>query len=300
MKIGLVYPQTEFGNDAAAIKEYAQTAEGLGFSHILAYDHVLGANPNRPEKLNGPYTHLDAFQSPLLLFSFMAAITEKLAFATGIIILPQRQTALFAKQAASLDNLSSGRLRLGVGIGWNKVEYLALNQDFHTRGKRIEEQVQLLRELWQQPLVTFKGKWDCVPDAGLNPLPIQRPIPIWFGGHATPVLERLAKIGDGWMPNYREASQAKDSWLFIRQTAEQIGRQSFEIGLEARLHIHPDGQDEWIKKMQAWEKLGATHITFNTMGAGLDTSAKHLHAIDNIAKTIGLKASAAQCPQPRP
>ena len=289
MKIGLVYPQTEFGDNAAAIKEYAQTAEGLGFSHILAYDHVLGANPDRPEKLNGPYTHLDAFQSPLLLFSFMAAVTEKVAFATGIIILPQRQTALFAKQAATLDNLSSGRLRLGVGIGWNKVEYLALNQDFHKRGGRIEEQVQLLRELWQQPLVAFKGQWDNVPDAGLNPLPIQRPIPIWFGGHAKPVLERVSRMGDGWMPNYREASQAKDSWLFIRQTAEQIGRQASEIGLEARLHYHANGKDEWIRIMRAWEKLGATHISFNTMGAGLDTPEKHLHAIREIAKVIDLQ-----------
>jgi probable F420-dependent oxidoreductase len=182
MKIGAVYPQTEYGNDPVAIRDYAQTAEGLGFSHVVAYDHILGANPNRPGGWQGPYTYQSAFQEPFVLFSFMAAATHTLEFTPGIIILPQRQTALVAKQAATLDVLSGGRLRLGVGLGWNEVEYISLGEDFHTRGQRIEEQLLLLRQLWTQPLVEFSGSWHTIPDAGINPLPVQRPIPIWFGG----------------------------------------------------------------------------------------------------------------------
>ena len=195
MKIGLVYPQTEFGSDPAAIRDYAQLAEELGFSHILAYDHVLGANPDRPGGLAGPYTFRHPFIEPVALFSYMAAFTERIQFTTGIVILPQRQTALFAKQAATLDVLSKGRLRVGVGLGWNEVEYIALNEDFHTRGQRIEEQVAVLRQLWTQPLVNFSGRWHTIPDAGLNPLPLQQPIPLWFGGTAPAALRRARPPG---------------------------------------------------------------------------------------------------------
>ncbi|MBX7251491.1 MAG: LLM class F420-dependent oxidoreductase, partial [Candidatus Promineofilum sp.] len=200
MHIGLVYPQTEYPADPAAVRDYAQTAEALGFSHILAYDHVLGANPDRPGGWTGPYTYQTPFMEPFVLFSHMAAVTTHLGFATGILILPQRETALVAKQAATLDVLCGGRLRLGIGTGWNEVEYVALGQDFHTRGRRQEEQIEVLRALWTQELVTFKGRWHDIPDAGLNPLPVQRPIPLWFGGHADVVLRRLARLGDGWMP----------------------------------------------------------------------------------------------------
>ena len=163
MKIGVVFPQTEFGSDPGAIKAYAQTAESLGFTHILSYDHVLGANPDRPGGWSGPYTHESAFHEPFVLYSYMAALTEKIEFVTGILILPQRETVLVAKQAAALDVLSNGRLRLGVGTGWNKVEYIALKQDFHTRGQRQEEQIELMRLLWTQELVTFLGRWHTIP-----------------------------------------------------------------------------------------------------------------------------------------
>ena len=169
MNIGVIFPQTEFGNDPIAIRDYAQTAEELGFTHIVAYDHVLGANPNRPGGWNGPYTYQSAFQEPFVLFSFMAGVTQKIGFVPGVIILPQRQTALVAKQAATLDVLSGGRLRLGVGIGWNAVEYIALNENFHNRGRRLEEQVEVLRQLWTQPLVNFSGQWHTIPDAGSQP-----------------------------------------------------------------------------------------------------------------------------------
>jgi probable F420-dependent oxidoreductase len=287
MKIGLVYPQTEFGNDPAAMRAYAQTAEGLGFSHVLAYDHVLGANPERPGGWSGPYTYQHAFQSPLLLFSFMAAVTQRLEFATGIIILPQRQTVLFAKQAATLDVLSGGRLRLGIGIGWNAVEYQALNEDFHNRGKRVEEQVRLLRQLWQQPLVRFAGEWHQVPDAGLNPLPVQRPIPIWFGGHAEPALRRVAQMGDGWMPDYRRVADAQAALESIERYREAAGRARGEIGLEPRLSYGEGDPGKWLAIIEEWRQAGATHLSFNTMGSGFNTPQQHLAAVQAFAKVIG-------------
>ena len=287
MKIGLVFPQTEFGNDPAALRDYAQTAESLNFSHVLAYDHVLGANPNRPGGWNGPYTYQTPFHELFVLFSFMAALTAKLEFISGILILPQRETALVAKQAASLDVLSNGRFRLGIGVGWNKVEMEAQGYNFHTRGRRVEEQIDVLRLLFTQELVTFKGEWHNLPDVGLNPLPVQRPIPIWLGGHADAVLRRVARKGDGWLPGYRTAEAAQASLDKIAQYAEEYGRSPQEIGIEPRLH-YTDGPAAWQKYLQGWQGAGATHISFNTMGAGFETPQKHLQAIEEFAKTIGL------------
>ncbi len=209
MQFGVVYPQTEFPPDPAAIKDFAQAAEALGLSHVVAYDHVVGANPNRPGGWKGPYTHESAFLEPFSLYSYMAAHTTRLGFLTGILILPQRQTTLVAKQAATLDVLSGGRLRLGIGLGWNEVEYVALGQDFHNRGRRMEEQVDVLRRLWTEPLVTYRGRWHRIEDAGLNPLPVQRPIPIWFGGTDDRALRRGARLGDGWLPQARTAAEVQ-------------------------------------------------------------------------------------------
>ncbi len=289
MRIGLVFPQIEFPSDPVAIRDYAQTAEELGFTHILAYDHVLGANPQRPGGWNGPYTFLDPFQEPLVLFSFMAALTQKIEFATGIIILPQRQTALFAKQAATLDVLSGGRLRTGIGLGWNTVEYAALNEDFHNRGRRIEEQVEVLRLLWTQPLVTFNGRWHTLLDAGLNPLPVQRPIPLWFGGSAEAVMLRAARLGDGWMPNFRRVADARPALDEIARELEKTGRDPARFGLEPRLPYGDGDASVWEAFIQEWEAAGATHLSFNTMGHGFDTPAKHLAAIRLFAEAIGLE-----------
>lgn len=289
MKFGVVFPQTEIGNDPVLIRDYAQAAEELGFSHILAYSHVLGANPERPGGWVGPYTYKDSFHEPLVLFSYMAAVTRAIEFATGIIILPQRQTALFAKQAATLDVLSGGRLRIGIGIGWNQVEYLVLNKDFHNRGRRVEEQVELLRLLWTQPLVTFAGRWHKVPDAGINPLPIQRPIPIWFGGHHEKALKRMARLGDGWMTNYKTPQDAKPSLELLEQSLEEAGRSWEDFGLEARL-VYGDGKaDSWTDLIEGWKTAGATHISFNTMGHGFKEPFDHLRAIYTIATELGLK-----------
>jgi probable F420-dependent oxidoreductase len=283
MNIGVIYPQTEYGNDPTAIRDYAQTAEALGYTHIVAYDHVLGANPERPGGWSGPYTYQTPFQEVFVLFSFMAAVTTRIEYATGILILPQRETALVAKQAATLDVLSGGRFRLGVGIGWNEVEYIALNQNFKTRGRRIEEQVPLLRRLWREDLITYKSEWHDIPDAGLNPLPT-RPIPIWFGGHADPVLKRVATMGDGWFPNYRTPTDAQPSLDAIARYAAEVGRNRDDIGIEARIAYGNGDVQRWQSLLQEWRTVGATHITLNTMGSGFTTPQAHLDAITRFAR----------------
>jgi probable F420-dependent oxidoreductase len=286
MKVGVVFPQTEFGNDPLAIRDYAQAAEALGYSHIVAYDHVLGAGPGHRPRFEGPYTHEDPFHEPFVLFSFLSGLTTTIEFATCILILPQRQTALVAKQAATLDVLSRGRFRLGVGIGWNWVEYEALGQSFRIRGRRIEEQVALLRQLWGQPLVNFTGRWDRVPDAGLNPLPRQQPIPIWFGGHADAVLRRVATLGDGWMPDYRSAAEAQPSLDKISEYLAEAGRPWRDIGLEPRLWYGQGEPAEWYKMMDGWRAVGATHLSLNTMRCGFETPDTHLAALKMFAEAL--------------
>ncbi len=286
MKIGVVFPQTEFGSDPSAIRDYAQTAESLGYNHVLAYDHILGANPNRPGGWHGPYTYKNPFHEPFVLYSFMAAVTQKLEFVTGILILPQRATAVVAKQAATLDVLSNGRLRLGLGVGWNPVEFTALNQDFHTRGQRIEEQVELLRKLWTEPLVTFNGRWHNISDAGLNPLPVQQPIPIWFGGSADVVLRRIARIGDGWLPTYLHPQDARPSLEKLAGYLAENGRNLSDLGIEARLHYKTGDLDKLNNMLTAWQAAGASHISLNTMDAGLTTADQHISAIKRFAETF--------------
>jgi probable F420-dependent oxidoreductase len=289
MKYGVVFPQTEFPSDPAAIKDFAQAAENLGYDHLLAYDHLLGANPHREGGWSGPYTYTDPFQEPLTLFSYLAGLTERLAFITGIIILPQRETVLLAKQAATLDVLCQGRLRLGVGLGWNKVEYIAQNKDFHNRGIRFEEQVQVLRKLWTEELVTFEGRWHTILDAGLNPLPVQRPVPVWIGGHADPVLRRIATIGDGWLPNYRSAENAAEALAILQSYAQETGRDLSEIGIEPRLRYEEGDAAVWRKLAEGWQAVGATHLTMITMGAGFSTPQEHIQAITRYAEALDIK-----------
>jgi probable F420-dependent oxidoreductase len=288
MNTGVVYPQTEYGSDPAAIKDYAQTAEGLGYSHIIAYDHVVGANPNRPGGWHGPYTSETPFHEPFALFSYMAGATQHIHFAPGIIILPQRQTVLVAKQAATLDVLSGGRLRLGVGIGWNALEYEALNENFRNRGKRVEEQVQVLRMLWTQPLVTFKGNWHSIPDVGVKPLPIQQPIPIWFGGTAEAALERMARLADGWMTNHRSAAEAAPAIQTIERTLAQAGRPRGSFGIEARIPYGDGNADTWHTLMRDWLAAGANYFSVNTMGRGFQKPSQHLAALERFAQAIGV------------
>ena len=279
MHIGLVYPQTEYPADPAAIRAYAQAAEELGYSHVLAYDHILGANPDRPGGWSGPYTYQTPFIEPFLLFSYMAAATTRLGFISGVIILPQRETTLVAKQAATLDVLCGGRFRLGVGTGWNEVEYVATGYDFHSRGRRQEEQIEVLRLLWTQELVTYKGRWHDIPDAGLNPMPVQRPIPIWLGGHADAMLRRVARLGDGWLPMFRSAAAARGHLDTLDRYLAEAGRSRADLGLEPRLHWGDGDLDALGRTLEEWRAAGATHISLNTMGSGFKTPGEHLAAI---------------------
>ena len=290
MRFGVVYPQTEYPPDPVAIRDYAQTAEGLGYKHILAYDHVLGANPDRPGGWRGPYTYKHTFMEPFTLYSYLAAVTKDLEFTTGVIVLPQRNTALVAKQTAMLDILSRGRLRLGVGIGWNAVEYEGMGENFKTRGRRIEEQIELLKRLWTEDLVNYEGRWHNIPDVGINPRPA-RSIPIWFGGHHENTLRRIAKMGDGWMPNYRVLADIAPLLDRLDTFLEEQGRSRRDLGLEVRIQ-YGEGQPElWKQTMQDWVAVGATHASLNTMSYGFDTAQGHIEAITNFAKEFGLSAS---------
>lgn len=288
MKIGAVYPQTEFPTDPVAVKDYAQAVEGMGFSHILAYDHVLGANPQRPGGWKGPYTHRDPFQEVFVLFAFLAGLTQRLELVTGILILPQRQTALVAKQAATLDVLSGGRLRLGVGLGWNQVEYTALDENFHNRGKRIEEQIDLMRRLWCEPLLNYEGRWHKIEDAGLNPMPLQQPIPVWFGGYVEAVLRRAARIGDGWMPGVRQAAEARPSLDIIYEELAACGKDPSSFGLEPRVHVRDGAPETLVATLDGWRHIGASHASVNTMGCGFTQPDQHLQALRRFAEAAGM------------
>src|SRR5579883_2960925 len=279
MRIGVVFPQTEITADPGAVRDYAQAAEDLGYTHLLAYDHVVGADTAQRPDWRGPYTMHSLFHEPLVLFGYLSGLTRRLEFITGILILPQRQTALVAKQAAEVDVLSGGKLRLGIGVGWDLVEYEALGMDFHRRGRIVEEQIELLRLLWSQEIVTYHGQFHTVNEAGINPLPIHRSIPIWTGGRADVLLRRTARLADGWFPLGRPNEQMRQAIQQLRVFLQEVGRDPATFGIEAQINARDGNLDEWLRQTQQWQTLGATHICFNTMGAGFTTLAQHLEAI---------------------
>jgi probable F420-dependent oxidoreductase len=290
MKIGVVLPQTEIGNDPGAIKGYAQAVEDMGFTHVLVFDHVLGANPERPGGWKGPYTYRHAFHEPFVLFVFLAAATRRIELVTGIVILPQRQTALVAKQAAAVDVLSGGRLRLGVAVGWNPVEFEALGEDFRTRGARIEEQIAVMRALWTRELVTFAGKQHRISDAGLNPLPVQRPIPLWMGGESEVVQRRAARIADGWMPHFRPGAPGQAAVDRIHDLVRDAGRDPNAFGVEGRLTLSQVPPADWSRELQAWREMrGISHLCVSTSGLGLATPDDHAAMLRRFRETVGLK-----------
>ena len=286
MRVGVVFPQTEIGTDPMAVRDYAQAAESLGYDHLVAFDHVLGANTASRPGWSGAYQHTDAFYEPFVLFGYLAGITKSMELVTGIVIIPQRQTALVAKQAAAVDVLSGGRLRLGIGTGWNDVEYEALGENFHNRGRRSEEQIEVMRALWTQELVTYEGRWHKITDAGINPLPVQRPIPIWFGGRADQVLRRIARLGDGWFPLFRPDDSGRALIEKMRSYARQEGRDPSTIGIESWVSIRNRSPEEWSKDVSTWKELGATHISVNTMGAGLSSPDGHIDAIRRFKEAV--------------
>jgi probable F420-dependent oxidoreductase len=285
MRIGVIFPQTEITEDPGAVREYTLAAEALGYRHVLAFDHVVGADITNRPTWGDRYTVHSLFHEPLVLFGYLAALTQHIEFVTGILILPQRQTVLVAKQAAELDVLSGGRLRLGVAVGWNDVEYQALGESFTNRGKRIDEQIAVLRALFTQQSVTFHGRWHHVEAAGIKPMPVQRPIPIWIGGYVPATLDRIARIGDGWFPQ-ADPEIARPHIERLRSLAQAAGRDPASIGIEGRLNISTVKEEHWVPTVRAWHALGASHLGVSTMNAGLASPQEHIDAIRRFSEVV--------------
>ncbi len=295
-RIGVVFPQHEL-HDAAEIRDYAQAAEGLGFDYLLNYDHVIGsvstgADPKRFEngRVVGKYGPQHPFHEPFALFAFLAGLTQRIELATAVLILPQRQTALVAKQAAEVDLLSGGRFRLGVGIGWNGAEYDALGIPFRQRGARLEEQIRLLRELWTKPVVDFDGRFHHIVEAGINPLPVQRPIPIWLGGMADAMIDRVGRMADGWFPRFpsldpmspvgRWREDAPAALIDrVRHAADTAGRDFSRIGIEGFVSHAGESPAQWARRIEAYLAIGATHVSFNSLWVGLKGASQHIEAL---------------------
>jgi probable F420-dependent oxidoreductase len=286
VQLGVVFPQTEIGPDPAGVRAFAQAAEELGYSHLLAYDHVLGADVARRSHWPGPYTSEHQFHEILVLFGYLAGVAPGLELVSGVLVLPQRQTALVAKQAAEIDILAAGRFRLGVGLGWNFVEFESLGEEFRNRGRRFEEQIELLRRLWTEPVVTFQGRYHTIPGAGINPLPVQRPIPIWIGGSAEPAIRRAARIADGYFPQRPLDNDWPATMERFRAWAEEAGRDPSAIGVEWRINISVGSPDDWRREAEEWHALGATHFSVATMRGGLDGPDAHIGRIREAAEAL--------------
>ena len=285
MKIGVVLPHNEIGNDPAAIKAYAKGVEALGADHMLIYDHVVGADPDRPGGFRGPYDKDVAFHEPFTFFGFIAAVTERIELVTTILITPQRQTVLIAKQAAELAVLSGNRFRMGIGTGWNQIEYEALNEDFATRGPRQSEQVDLMRKLWSSDSLDYKGTYHTVNKASINPRPSQ-PIPIWFGGGAPVLLKRCARLGDGWMPLMGANDAAKEALAFLKAEREKAGKTWDGFGVQAQAQFAGGGPERWKKHYDQWQALGATHMAIATHNAEPTDVNGHLDRVSQYMAAI--------------
>ena len=287
MQIGAVFPTTEIGNDRGAIREFAVAVEELAYDHLVAYDHVLGANADSPAGQTARYTHAHAFHEPFVLLGFLAGVTTTIELFTGIIVLPQRQTALVAKQAAEIDVLSRGRLRLGVAVGPNAFEYAALGADFSNRGARIVEQIELLRRYWTEDVVSFAGRWHHIGGAGINPRPPQQPIPIWCGGHAAAALQRVAVLCDGWYALGSPGAETAATIDELRRLTEDAGRTGDAVGIEARIAIEGRSLDDWVADANWWRDHGATHVSLHTMDGELASPEAHIGAIRDFKEALG-------------
>jgi probable F420-dependent oxidoreductase len=286
VRIGVVFPQTELGGDVGAVRAYGEGVEELGFTHVLAYDHVVGADPAVHRGWAGPYDVRTTFHEPFVLFGYLAALTS-LELVTGIIILPQRQTVLAAKQAAEVDLLTRGRFRFGVGLGWNRVEYEALGKDFSNRGERLDEQVMLMQRLWTEASVTHDGVHEHVTGAGLAPLPVQRPIPVWLGAVAQRALLRVGRLGDGWFPQVPPGDRLEESRAIVRRAAVEAGRDPDALGMEGRITWGEGDVDRLTRQAGKWRDASATHLSVNTMGAGLGSVDDHLAALAKASDALG-------------
>jgi probable F420-dependent oxidoreductase len=275
MEIGAVLPHNEIGTDPGAIKAYLQGVEEMGFTHLLVYDHVLGAARDRPGGFSGAYDSTTAFHEPLTFFAFAAAVTTRLEMVSTVMILPQRQTVLVAKQVAEVAVLSGGRVRLGVGTGWNRIEYDALNERFDNRGRRQAEQVELMRRLWTEDVVDFRGEFHTVESAGINPRPAVA-IPIWFGGSAPALIERCARLGDGWMPLGSPNDTSAGALATIAARRAELGRTMDGFGVQAQAQYAGGTPERWRSHRDKWAALGATHLALATHNAGPTDADGHL------------------------
>jgi probable F420-dependent oxidoreductase len=286
-QIGVVFPQTELGGDPGAVRAWVQAVTELGYGHIAVFDHVVGADPRIHTGWDRAYTVETTFHEILVLFGFVAALTP-LELVSSVVILPQRQTVLVAKQAAEIDLLTAGRFRLGVGIGWNAVEFEALGQRFGNRGVRFEEQIELMRRLWTEPSLSFDGHYEHVTGAGIRPLPVQRPIPVWIGGSVDVALARAGRLADGWFPQAQPGPALQHAITVVHDAAAQAGRDPTTIGMEGRVQLSDVGADGVADRVQAWRGAGATHVAIGTMGAGLGTVEDHLVALSTVAEALAL------------
>jgi probable F420-dependent oxidoreductase len=284
MRVGVVFPQLESGTDVGAIREYLQAIEQLGYVHLVAFDHVLGADSTTRPEWKGAYDQRSTFHEPFVFFGFAAAVT-RLELAPAVIVLPQRQTALVAKQAAEVDVLTGGRTRLGVGLGWNPVEYEALDASFKNKNRRIEEQIALLRRLWTEPVVDFTGRWHRVDRAGLNPMPVQRPIPIWMGGTAEAAIKRIARLADGWFTQAQPNDAGRAAFERLRGYLKDAGRDPDGFPIEGRVSVaRLRDPGEWLSTAEGFRDMGCTHLEINTMGAGYASLGEHLRAIERFRR----------------
>jgi probable F420-dependent oxidoreductase len=292
MQLGVVFPQTEIGADRAGVKAYAEAVQGLGYEHVMIYDHVVGADTTIRPNWSGPYTVDTMFHEPMVVFGYLAGVAPGMELVTAVIILPQRQTVLAAKQAAEVDVLTGGRFRMGVGIGWNDVEYEALGVDFHTRGRRFEEQIELMRRLWAERVVTFQGTYHTVTAAGLNPLPVQRPIPIWIGGSAERAIKRAAFIADGFFPERPLEGGWPATLDKLRGWLTEAGRDPASFGIDARVDAAAGTAEDWQRQAEQWRALGATHLTVTTMRGGLQGPDAHVRRLEQAMQALSGVTSA--------
>ena len=289
MNLGVIFPQTEIGSDPGGIRDYVQAAESLEYDHLILFEHVLGADPAHYTDRTLHLGLHDQFHEPFVTFGYIAALTQRIELATGVLVLPQRQTVLVAKQAAEADILRKGRLRLAVAVGWNPVEFEALGMDFKTRGRRIDEQVDLLRALWTEESVDFQGQWHRVTHAGLNPMPVQRPIPLWFGGGSDAVLRRVGRIGDGWFPataNFQIGKGAESAIERVHEYARESGRDPSTIKLQIQVNTADRSLDELIEEASEWRSFGATHLALYTVKSGFRSVDEHIRVIQRFKEAF--------------
>ncbi|HEX3244025.1 MAG TPA: LLM class F420-dependent oxidoreductase [Chloroflexota bacterium] len=286
MKFNVSFPQFNCMADPGAVREFAQMVDECGFDHLTVSDHVLGANPASRPDWTGRYTLDDPFREPFVMLGYIAACTSRVRLGTSIVILPQRQTVLVAKQLTEIDLLSDGRAMLGVGVGWNELEFVGLNEDFHTRGRRMEEQVAVLRALWTERATTFKGEFHTIDDAGLNTMPVQQPIPIWMGGAAPRVLQRIARLADGWLPSSSGVEDFTVQYAQFKELVAEAGRDLSTIAVVPRMTLKPGAESTWPETAERWSATGATHLGVSTNNTDLDTAAKHIRLVRAFADSV--------------